>query len=513
MIPAKAPTTRAQTASTFRLLSVLPFLSSVSPSLRRHLPGGHSFGAFRLEEDLHRGEDDLQVRDHVHGADILQVHLELIIGSCVVFAVNLGEARKACLGLEPQGELREILLILPGNLRTLGAGAHDGHGAEQDAEKLGHLVDAQHTDDFPHRGDAVVIGLGQPGHAVLFGVYPHTAELVDIEFLPVFGEPQLLIEDGAAVVGLDGNGRDQHKGAEHHQGQKAQEDVRQPLDSQIPDGGAGPVAQQHRQTVQLEGPGPLDEEVADVGPDVGLHPPVDAILHQVVAQAGGDAAEHHRPGRLRLDLAAQLLRPLPGIQASQDAENPRQTLQDGFAVLLGILVVIDQQDGPLGQQLRRQLFHAVGPEGAHQNGCRDQGQHRPQAGHGAHQQRRHQIHDGAAQHRRDGVGIGQLPGTVEGHVEAAVKLGENSVQHRKQQDDDQVALGKEGEDIHLFLVAAVPHEGKQGPIHQGQHQAESGHQRLALLLAVKHLCSLQSAKFPFRIVTLLLYSFRMSFQE
>ena len=443
----------------------------------------------------------------------MQVHLELIIGSCVVFAVNLGEARKARLGLEPQGELREILLILSGDLRTLGAGAHDGHGAEQDAEKLGHLVDAQHADDFPHRGDAVVIGLGQPGHAVLFGVYPHAAELVDIEFLPVLGEPQLLIEDGAAVVDLDGNGRDQHKGAEHHQGHKAQEDVRQPLDGQVGNRWAGPVAQQHRQTVQLEGPGPLDEEVTDVGPDVGLHPPVDAVLHQVVAQAGGDAAEHHRPGRLGLDLAAQLLRPLPGIQASQDAEYPRQALQDGFAVLLGILVVIDQQDGPLGQQLRRQLFHAVGPEGAHQNGCRDQGQHGPQAGHGTHQQRRHQVHDGAAQHRRDGVGIGQLPGTVEGHVEAAVKLGENGVQRRKQQDDDQVALGKEGEDIHLFLVAAVPHEGKQGPIHQGQHQAESGHQRLALLLAVKHLCSLQSAKFPFRIVTLYYTLFACCFKN
>ena len=111
------------------------------------------------------------------------------------------------------------------------------------------------------------------------------------------------------------------------------------------------------------------------------------------------------------------------------------------------------------------------------------------------------------------MGIGQLPGTVEGHVEAAVKLGENGVQRRKQQDDDQVALGKEGEDIHLFLVAAVPHEGEQGPIHQGQHHAESGHQRLALLLAVKHLCSLQSAKFPFWIATLYYTFFACRFKN
>lgn len=450
------------------------------------MPVGHALGALGHEQNLHRGEHDLQVLHNPHGGDILQVHLELIIGGGIVLAIDLGQAGEAGFGLEAEGKLGHLQLVILGDLRALGPGAHDGHIPHQDAEELGGLVNADGADDLANGGDAVVMLLGQAGHAVLLGVHPHGAEFIDIELLAVLGQAQLLIEDGAAVIELDGNGRNEHEGAEDHQGRKAQEDIRQPFQGQIPDGGAAAVADQHGQVIQLHGPGALDQEVADVGPDIGLYIAVDAVFQQVVALAGGHAAEHHRPGIPAEDLAAELLGPHVRRDAVQHIEGAGQAAEDILALLPGLGVAIDQQGGSGGQESGRGPLHAEGQQPGHRHAANHQHQHGQHIGHGPDQQGRDHIHDAAADDRRHRIGIHHLRRRLEHHIKAAVEMGEHIKQQGKQQHNDDIALDKEGINVHPRPVIHKPGQRKQGAVDRRQQQAKQRLHCPTLLLGIEH---------------------------
>ena len=81
-----------------------------------------------------------------------------------------------------------------------GRGAYDGHVAFQDVQELREFIEADGADEAPDGGDAgIVLAGGESRHAVFFGVHAHTAEFVDREYLPIFGEAVLLVEGGAAV--------------------------------------------------------------------------------------------------------------------------------------------------------------------------------------------------------------------------------------------------------------------------------------------------------------------------
>ena len=137
-----------------------------------------------------------------------QIHDQLIVGRGVVLAINLGVPGEPCFGLEAQAELRQILLILGGNLRPLGTRTTDGHISLEDIQKLGKLVDADLADKPTYRGDTVILIAGrETGHAVLLRVHPHTAELEDLKDFPVLGEALLLVEHRAVVMRFDGNRR------------------------------------------------------------------------------------------------------------------------------------------------------------------------------------------------------------------------------------------------------------------------------------------------------------------
>ena len=328
--------------------------------------------------------------------------------------------------------------------------------------------------------------LGQAGHAVFLGIHPHGAEFIDIELLAVLGQAQLLIEDGAAVIELDGNGRNEHEGAENHQGRQAQEDIRQPFQSQIPDGGAAAVADQHGQVIQLHGPGALDQEVADVGPDIGLYIAVDAVFQQVVALAGGHAAEHHRPGIPAEDLAAELLGPHVRRDAVQHIEGAGQTAEDILALLPGFGVAIDQQSGSGGQESGRGLLHAEGQQPGHRHAANHQHQHGQHIGHGPDQQGRDHIHDAAADDRRHRIGIHHLRRRLEHHIKAAVEMGEHIKQQGKQQHNDDITLDKEGIDVHLRPVVHKPDQRKQGAVDRRQQQAKQRLHCPTLLLGIEH---------------------------
>lgn len=142
-------------------------------------------------------------------------------------------AGETALGLEAEVPLGEFFLVLGGNLGALGAGAYDGHVAFQDIQELGKLVKADGADEAADGGDAgIVLTGGESRHAVFFGIHAHTAEFVDREYLPVFGETVLLVEGGAAVS-FDKKTNDEHGDGEDDEGCKGEDDVDEALPEEV----------------------------------------------------------------------------------------------------------------------------------------------------------------------------------------------------------------------------------------------------------------------------------------
>lgn len=69
-------------------------------------------------------------------------------------------------------------------------------------------------------------------HAVFFGIHAHTAEFVDREYLPVFGEAVLLVEGGAAVS-FDKETDDEHGDGEDDEGCEGEDDVDDALPEEV----------------------------------------------------------------------------------------------------------------------------------------------------------------------------------------------------------------------------------------------------------------------------------------
>ena len=77
-----------------------------------------ALGAFWHKQDLHCCKYDLQILDDARVGDVHQTRLELIVGGGVVFAVNLGIACQAGLGLKAEGGLRHFFAVLGSDLRA-----------------------------------------------------------------------------------------------------------------------------------------------------------------------------------------------------------------------------------------------------------------------------------------------------------------------------------------------------------------------------------------------------------
>lgn len=195
----------------------------VSQSFFPHGSGlafSYAGGAFFHEEDLHGREHDLEVFEEAGLGDIHQIHQELVVGRRIVLAIDLGIAGESALGLEAEVPLGEFFFVLGGDLGALGAGAYDGHVAFQDVQELREFIEADSADEAADGGDAgIVLTAGESRHAVFFGIHAHTAEFVDREYLPVFGETVLLVEGGAAVS-FDKEADDEHGDGEDDEGCK-----------------------------------------------------------------------------------------------------------------------------------------------------------------------------------------------------------------------------------------------------------------------------------------------------
>ena len=193
----------------------------------------NSLRALLHEEDLHSGEHDLEVFEEAGLGNVHQVHQELVVGRRIVLAIDLGIAGEAALGLEAEVPLREFFFVLGGDLGALGAGSYDGHVAFQDVQELREFIEADSADEAADGCDAgIVLTGGESRYAVFFGIHAHTAEFVDREYLPVFGETVLLVEGGAAVS-FDKEADDKHGDGEDDEGCKGEDDVDDALPEEV----------------------------------------------------------------------------------------------------------------------------------------------------------------------------------------------------------------------------------------------------------------------------------------
>ena len=193
----------------------------------------NSLRALLHEEDLHRREHDLEVFEEAGLGDIHQIHQELVVGCRIVLAIDLSIAGESALGLEAEVPLGEFFFVLGGDLGALGAGAYDGHVAFQDVQELWEFIEADSADEAADGGDAgIVLAGGESRYAVFFGIHAHTAEFVDREYLPVFGEAVLLVKGGAAVS-FDKETDDEHGDGEDDEGCKGEDDVDDALPEEV----------------------------------------------------------------------------------------------------------------------------------------------------------------------------------------------------------------------------------------------------------------------------------------
>lgn len=201
--------------------------------LRCNLSFCYTFRTLLHEENLRSGEHDLEVFEEAGLGDIHQIHQELVVGRRIVLAIDLGIAGEAALGLEAEVPLGEFFFVLGGNLGALGAGAYDGHVAFQDVQELREFIEADSADEAADGGDAgIVLTGGESRYTVFFGIHAHTAEFVDREYLPVFGETVLLVESGAAVS-FDKETDDEHGDGEDDEGCEREDDVNDALPEEV----------------------------------------------------------------------------------------------------------------------------------------------------------------------------------------------------------------------------------------------------------------------------------------
>lgn len=199
----------------------------------RDLPFRYPFCTLLHKEDLHSRKHDLEVFEEAGLGDIHQIHQELVVGRRIVLAIDLSIAGESTLGLEAEVPLREFFFVLGGNLGALGARAYDGHVAFQDVQELREFIEADSADEAADGGDAgIVLAGGESRHAVFFGIHAHTTEFVDREYLPVFGETVLLVEDGTAVS-FDKETDNEHGDGEDNEGCKGEDDVDDALPEEV----------------------------------------------------------------------------------------------------------------------------------------------------------------------------------------------------------------------------------------------------------------------------------------
>lgn len=328
-----------------------------------HLAGIDAFGAFRHEENAEGGEDQLQIRDDGHVVDVHQVEFQFLIGIRVVFAVDLGIAGEAGFDLKAEPEVREELIVLLRDLRPFRSGSHHAHVPFQDVPKLRQFVQAALADEPADRRDALILVPGrEAGHAVLLGIHPHAAELIDGELSSVLGEAHLLIDRGAAVVEVDRRRRDQKNRAQEDQGRAGRDDVECPLEDGVFRVRRAARDEEDRRVEALDMLRFLHDDVADVWQEEAD----DALFLAVFGDAVAAAAVHPRDedGVIALQLMPDALEAVTVVtELLIDAVEALARLSAEGAEALFVQFVAVDQDRPL-HRIEAEIVPVgeVGPE-------------------------------------------------------------------------------------------------------------------------------------------------------
>lgn len=193
----------------------------------------YPFRTFFHKKDFYCSKHNLEILKEARRRNIHQIHEQFIIRRGIILPIHLGIAGKTTFCLKAKVPFGEFFLVLGGNLGALGARAYDGHVAFQDVQELREFIEADSADEAADGGDAgIVLAGGESRHAVFFGIHTHTAEFVDREYLPVFGEAVLLVEGGAAVS-FDKETDDEHGDGEDDEGCKGEDDVDDALPEEV----------------------------------------------------------------------------------------------------------------------------------------------------------------------------------------------------------------------------------------------------------------------------------------
>lgn len=314
---------------------------------RRRLTSRDALGAFRQEENAESGEHQLQIRDYGHVVDIKQVEFQLLIGIRVILAVDLRIAGEAGLDLKAELEIREELIVLFRDFRPFRSGADHAHVPFQDVPELWKLVQAALAYEAADRRDAVVLISGrEAGHAVLLGIHPHAAELIDRELSSVPGEAHLFIDCGTAVIEVDRRRRDQENRAQEDQRRAGRDDVEGPLDDGVFGFQIAARDEEDRCVEALDMARFLHDDVADMRQKEAD----DALFLAVFGDAVAAAAVHPRDkdGVIPFQLMADLLEAVAVVaELFFDAVEPLARLSAEGAEALFVQFVPIDQDRPL----------------------------------------------------------------------------------------------------------------------------------------------------------------------
>lgn len=416
---------------------------------RRHLPLGHPFCALFHEQDLHRGEDDLEVLEQAGPGDVHQIQQQFVVGGGVVLAVDLSVAGEAAFGLEPQVPFGHFFGVLSGNFGAFGSGPYDGHIPFQDVQQLGQFVEADSPDEPAHPGDPGIVFAGaEPGHTIFFGIHAHAAEFQDGEDFSVFGKPFLAVEDVSPVGDFDGHGHGGHNGGKEHQCHQGQDDVVKAFEEQEFGTGVVPLHSHHGQVEQVDFFGAVHDHIPDPGDHIGPNLMGHTVFgDQIPVMAVKAAAEHH------FGLSDSLGKV---FHAFVHGDHGLDIEVEIHAVLLHqlvhVLALAHDHHGLFGRKHPEiPLVDCHGPQGDQEELEQKGGQKGEEADIVPIDQEGDEVQDAVADQRCQSLAVHQLIDPADGHAVAVVQMGGKVVEQPEQEHHDQVPCIVEGMDDMGFI--------------------------------------------------------------
>src|SRR5262245_49529985 len=173
-----------------------------------------------------REPHDFQIEADRPVLDVVQVVFDALLeGGVAAPAVHLRPAGDAGLHLVPQHVLRDPVLELLDEERTLRTGADDRHVAAEHVPELRQLVDVVAPQPAADRRGARVVVSRPDGAARVLGIHWHRPELIDSKGLTVQAHADLRVERRAGRAALDEAGDDQRGNRANEEHRRREDDV------------------------------------------------------------------------------------------------------------------------------------------------------------------------------------------------------------------------------------------------------------------------------------------------